>query len=171
MSVGTPARTVDYLSPCLSGDSWALEWRSASHAGSCSCCGSSGSQRRRPRRRCCASGWTCPAEHGSGLQSDSEETESGEELPVEIDTRTNTHLFCNFAAVVKVVECEDPLLPVVVLHWNITLQVLIGNQAHMRLLRVASTSDSATCRYLKFFHPRQPVKKNYSYFSTKHNSV
>lgn len=35
-----------------------------------------------------------------------------------------TYLFSNFSTVVKVIKSEDPLLAVVILHRNITLQIL-----------------------------------------------
>ena len=37
---------------------------------------------------------------------------------------THTNLFCNFAAVVKVIKSENPFLAVVILYRNITLQIL-----------------------------------------------
>lgn len=50
-------------------------------------------------------------------------------------THTHTHLFRDLAAVVKVIKSENPFLAVVILHRNITLQILCEQKKKPTLTR------------------------------------
>lgn len=129
-------KTVIHLLPFLFCDIWVLEWQSVWHAKSCSYCGRSDSRRHPPRHRWCAWDWTCPTVTDEArlvqfshplfeqlTQNASRNVESYDKKGTTTNTH-KTHLFCNFSTVVKVIKSEDPLLTVVILHRNITLQVL-----------------------------------------------
>lgn len=51
--------------------------------------------------------------------------------------RTHTNLFCDFATVVKVIKSENPFLAVVILHRNITLQILCEQKKHFIIFQIA----------------------------------